>query len=68
MIKENKLKYFICLISYAVFTVISLGFAMCAYTKFYPLIILSPFVTFYTDLVFAEIQAGVPRPDEPISK
>lgn len=68
MIKENKLKYFICLISYAVFTVISLGFAMCAYTKFYPLIIFSPFVTFYTDLVFAEIQAGVPRPDEPISK
>lgn len=68
MIKENKLKYFICLIFYAVFLLPSFGLAMFAYTKFYPLILLAPFVCFYTDLVFAEIQASVPRPDEQISE
>ncbi len=64
IIKDNKLKYFIYVISYLILFLICAGLSQLAYTRFYPTILLLPFVSFYTDLVIAEIQASVPRPDE----
>lgn len=64
IIKENKLKYFIYVVSYLIFFLIFSAFSQLAYTRFYPTIIFLPFVSFYIGLVIAEIQASVPRPEE----
>ncbi len=64
IIKENKMKYFICIVSLFIFVVLNAVLIQVVYTRFYPVIILLPFIFFYTTLVLTEIQASVPRPDD----
>ena len=64
-VKENKLKYFICLISSVVILIINSLVCSVSITKFYALAVLTPVITYYLALVLAEILASVPRPDMP---
>ena len=64
-VKENKLKYFICLISSVVILTINSLVCSISITKFYVLAVLTPVITYYLALVLAEIFASVPRPDMP---
>ena len=64
-VKENKLKYFICLISSVVILIINSLVCSISITKFYALAVFTPVITYYLALVLAEILASVPRPDMP---
>lgn len=64
-VKENKLKYFICLISSVVILIINSLVCSVSITKFYALAVFTPVITYYLALVLAEILASVPRPDMP---
>ena len=64
IVKENKLKYLICVVSCTVLYVISLSISFLSMSKYFWVALIAPFVAYYINLAMIELMASVPRLDK----